>query len=54
MAAGVAPGPAYPSLIQALGFWTRPLPYLERCRDRYGKRFTLKFPGSPPFVTCRA
>jgi cytochrome P450 len=50
MAVGVPPGPAYPSLIQALGFWSRPLPYLERCRNRYGKRFTLKFPGSPPFV----
>ena len=33
-----------------LGFWTRPLAFLERCRARYGKRFTLKFPLAPSFV----
>ena len=36
--------------MQGVGFWTRPLPYLERCRARYGKRFTLRFPTAPPFV----
>jgi cytochrome P450 len=30
--------------------WTRPLAYPERLRARYGKRFTTRFPGSPPFV----
>lgn len=44
------PGPPYPSPIQGLGFWTRPLAFLERCRARYGKRFTLRLPVSPPFV----
>ncbi len=33
-----------------MGFWTRPLAFLERCRDRYGKRFTVKLPATPPFV----
>jgi cytochrome P450 len=44
------PGPPYPSLVQAVGFWTRPLAFLEQCRDRYGKRFTLRLPFTPPFV----
>jgi cytochrome P450 len=44
------PGPAYPSLVQAVGFWTRPLAWLEQCRERYGKRFTIRFPLSPHFV----
>lgn len=48
--AGLPPGPPYPSLIQSVGFWTRPLAFLERCRERYGKRFTLKLPLTPPFV----
>lgn len=48
--AGLPPGPAYPSAIQAVGFWTRPLAFLERCRKRYGKRFTIKLPLAPPFV----
>ncbi len=30
--------------------WTRPFAYSERCRARYGKRFTVHFPGAPPFV----
>ena len=30
--------------------WTRPLASLERARARYGKRFTLRFLGIPPFV----
>ena len=44
------PGPRYPSLIQGVGHWTRPLAYLERLRARYGKRFTIRFPATPPFV----
>jgi cytochrome P450 len=44
------PGPPYPSLIQGIGFWNRPLAFLERCRARYGKRFTIRLPVSPPFV----
>jgi cytochrome P450 len=44
------PGPAVPSAVQFLGFWMRPLAYLERCRKRYGKRFTIRLPLTPPFV----
>ncbi len=48
--AGLPPGPGSPAAVQIVGFWTRPLAYLERCRARYGKRFTLRLPFSPPFV----
>ena len=44
------PGPAWPAVIQGIGFWTRPLPFLERCRARYGRRFTVRLPAAPPFV----
>jgi cytochrome P450 len=30
--------------------WTRPLGSMERCRRRFGKRYTVRFPGAPPFV----
>jgi cytochrome P450 len=48
--AGLPPGPPYPSVIQGIGFWTRPLAFLRQCRERYGKRFTIRLPLSPPFV----
>jgi cytochrome P450 len=44
------PGPAAPSAVQFAGFWMRPYAYLERCRARYGKRFTIRLPFTPPFV----
>jgi cytochrome P450 len=44
------PGPSLPSLIQGIGLWSRPLAFFERCRARYGKRFTVRFPLAPPFV----
>src|SRR5947208_1496441 len=44
------PGPRYPAAIQMVGFWTRPLAFLERCRARYGGRFTIRLPLAPPFV----
>jgi len=44
------PGPPYPAAIQSIGFWTRPLGFLELCRARYGRRFTLRLPLTPPFV----
>lgn len=43
-------GPRSPPVVQAVGFWTRPLAFLERCRARYGRRFTLRLPRTPPFV----
>ena len=44
------PGPSMPAALQMVGFWTRPLAFLDRCRERYGKRFTIRLPGAPPFV----
>jgi len=44
------PGPSLPAALQLLGFWTRPFSFLERCRERFGKKFTLQLPGAPPFV----
>jgi cytochrome P450 len=44
------PGPRMPSALQTLGFWSRPTAFLERGRARYGKRFTIRLLGAPPFV----
>ena len=44
------PGPSAPSVIQSIAWWNRPLAYLERARDRFGKRFTIRLVGVPPFV----
>ncbi|MFA4927801.1 MAG: cytochrome P450 [Patulibacter sp.] len=35
------PGPGMPSTLQALGWLNRPMPFMERCRARYGDTFTL-------------
>ena len=50
MRQSLPPGPRYPSGVQLLGFWTRPLPFLERMREHYGRRFTVKLVGTPPIV----
>ena len=44
------PGPRMPSVLQALGAWSRPIAVLERSRRRYGKRYTIRLAGQPPFV----
>ena len=44
------PGPKLPSAIQMIGFWSRPLASMERARARFGKRFTIRLPATPPFV----
>ena len=36
------PGPRMPRALQALGWTNRALPWLERCRERYGDAFTLR------------
>jgi cytochrome P450 len=36
--------------VQTIGWWKRTGPYMERCRRRYGKRFTLRLLETPPFV----
>ena len=38
----VPPGPRMPRALQALGWANRALPWLERCRERYGDAFTLR------------
>jgi cytochrome P450 len=47
---GLPPGPSAPALVQGIAMWTRPLASLERSRAKYGKRFTTRFPFTPPFV----
>jgi cytochrome P450 len=42
--AGLPPGPRTPVPLQLLAFWYRRIPYLERCRARYGETFTLRRP----------
>ena len=44
------PGPRAPRTIQSMGWWNRPLAYLERCRARYGTPFTMRLLGTPPMV----
>jgi cytochrome P450 len=36
--------------LQLVAFWKRPTSSLERLRQRYGKRFTVRLPFQPPFV----
>jgi cytochrome P450 family 135 len=36
------PGPRMPRSLQAVGWTQRPLPFLERCRRRFGDTFTLR------------
>ena len=38
------PGPRVPGLLQGAAFVRDPIGFLERCRDRYGDRFTAAFP----------
>jgi len=44
------PGSRMPAALQAFGSWTRPTAVLDRNRARYGKRYTVRFLGQPPFV----
>jgi cytochrome P450 len=44
------PGPAWPTAVQTFAWWSRPIPFFERCRARYGHRFTIKLASTPPFV----
>jgi cytochrome P450 len=36
--------------MQTLGWWTRPHAFMEQCRARHGKRFTVRFLAAPAFV----
>lgn len=44
------PGPRWPRSVQPLAWWTRPLAFFDRCRARYGKRFTVRLLATEPFV----
>jgi cytochrome P450 len=50
MGAELPPGPWLPRALQTMAFWSRAIPFLERCRARYGKRFTVRLLQTPPFV----
>src|SRR3954451_16279395 len=50
MRAQLPPGPPWPSIVQTAGWWNRPLAFHEEARRRYGKRYTVRLLGSPPFV----
>jgi len=50
MRAKLPPGPRQPSVVQTLGWWARPIAFMEQCRARYGKRFTIRLLATPPFV----
>src|SRR5580704_8442327 len=50
MNASLPPGPRMPHPLQTIGWWARPTAFLERCRARYGKRFTIRLTGQSPFV----
>ena len=50
MRAKLPPGPRLPRALQTIAWWNRTVPFLERCRERYGKRFTMRLLQAPPFV----
>src|SRR5437763_2740704 len=50
MRSQLPPGPHAPALLQTIGWWSRPTAYLERCRARYGSRFTVRLIGQSPFL----
>jgi cytochrome P450 len=50
MRAKLPPGPRLPSVLQTIGWWSRPLAFHERCRQRFGKRYTVRLVATPPFV----
>src|SRR3954464_9511900 len=44
------PGPRIPRALQTIGWWARPIAFIEQCRARYGKAFTIRLIGIPPFA----
>ena len=50
MPAELPPGPRLPRTLQTIAWWSRTVPFLERCRERYGKRFTMRLLQTPPFI----
>jgi cytochrome P450 len=39
------PGPTEPPIVQTLWWLTRPVPFMESCRRRYGDAFSVRFTG---------
>jgi cytochrome P450 len=50
MRAKLPPGPRWPTAVQTIGWWSRPLAFHETCRARFGNRFTVRLLATPPFV----
>src|SRR4051794_36653850 len=50
MRAQLPPGLPWPSAVQTIGWWDRPLAFHEGCRKRFGKRYTVRLLGAPAFV----
>ena len=50
--ASALPGPRMPAPLQMLMYWKRPVAFIERCRRRYGSRFSLgiRIPPTPLYV----
>lgn len=44
------PGSRLPQAAQTFAIWKSPFAYLERCRLRYGSRFTINMTSHPPLV----
>jgi tetraprenyl-beta-curcumene synthase len=44
------PGLPLPAAAQTFVIWKSPFTYLERCRHRYGSRFTINMTSHPPLV----
>lgn len=44
------PGPKLPASLQLLNWIYRPIPFMEKCAQRYGDCFTVRLPANPPFV----
>jgi cytochrome P450 len=50
MQPSLPPGPRLPTALQGVGWWTRPTAFIEKCRARYGKKFTIRLPFLGPSV----
>lgn len=50
MTPALPPGPSWPAAVQGAAWWNRPLPFFFRGRERFGDRWTARFPAMPPFV----
>ncbi|HEY7961162.1 MAG TPA: cytochrome P450 [Solirubrobacteraceae bacterium] len=47
---GLPPGPRVPAALNTLSWTLRPLPFLKRCRARYGDIFTVRLAGAGTWV----